>query len=138
MPLFLCNKKGLIMNISCGTDIIEINRIEKAIENSEERFLTKVFTKKEIEYCESKHKVKYQHYAARFAAKEAVYKALNNIIEGSCSISWQNIEIINNEKGKPEVSLKNINLENIISIDISLSHCKEYAIANAVVLYNKN
>ena len=63
------------MNISCGTDIIEINRIKKTIERLDEKFLDTIFTKNEIEYCESHKDNKYQHYAARFAAKEAVYKA---------------------------------------------------------------
>ena len=62
------------MNITCGTDIIEIERIKESIENIGEKFLKRVFTDKEIEYCESKKVQKYQHYAARFAAKEATFK----------------------------------------------------------------
>ena len=62
------------MNLKCGTDIIEISRIKKSIEDDEqERFRKRVFTEREIEYCESKRIQKYQHYAARFAAKEAVF-----------------------------------------------------------------
>ena len=58
------------MNITCGTDIIEIERVKESIENIGEKFLKRVFTDKEIEYCESKKAQKYQHYAGRFAAKE--------------------------------------------------------------------
>ena len=64
------------MKVNCGIDIIEIDRIKESIEKTGENFLNKVFTKKEIEYCESKKKQKYQHYAARFATKEAAFKAL--------------------------------------------------------------
>ena len=59
------------MNITCGTDIIEIERVKESIENIGEKFLKRVFTDKEIEYCESKKAQKYQHYAGRFAAKES-------------------------------------------------------------------
>ena len=59
------------MQVTCGTDIIEINRIQKSIEEMGERFLERVYTPQEIAYCESKKMQKYQHYAARFAAKEA-------------------------------------------------------------------
>ena len=59
------------MKISCGTDIIEIERIKESIENLGENFLKKIYTENEIKYCESKKNMKYQHYAARFAAKEA-------------------------------------------------------------------
>ena len=63
------------MKITCGTDIIEIKRIRESIETIGEKFLQRVFTENEINYCESKGQQKYQHYAARFAAKEAAFKA---------------------------------------------------------------
>ncbi len=69
------------MKISCGTDVIEIERIQKAIENIGERFLKTVFTENEIAYCEARKTQKYQHYAARFAAKEAAFKALGDIMK---------------------------------------------------------
>lgn len=119
------------MKIACGTDIIEIARIKKSIENIGERFLHTIFTENEIEYCESHESNKYQHYAARFAAKEAVYKALSKVANIG-KIKWKEYEIINNIYGKPELS---INDEKIESIDISISHCKDYAVANVVILY---
>ena len=61
------------LKIACGTDIIEIERIKNSIERIGKKFLNTIFTDKEIEYCESHQNNKYQHYAARFAAKEAVY-----------------------------------------------------------------
>ena len=121
------------MKIACGVDIIEISRIEKAIERQGEKFLNTVYTENEIQYCES-HKInKFQHYAARFAAKEALYKALSEIIPKE-SLKWTAFEITNDENGKPKV---NINFDKIKDIDISISHCKEYATANIVVIYDE-
>lgn len=122
------------MKVACGIDIIEIDRIEKAIAvKSGKKFLDTVYTEKEIQYCESHFNNKFQHYAARFAAKEAVFKALNKI-SNQKTIDWKGIEVVNNNDGKPEIIMKN---EKIESIDISISHCKEYAIANVVILYNE-
>ena len=111
------------MNI--GTDIIEIDRVKKAIENGGQAFLDKVYTKTEQEYCESRNTAKYQHYAGRFAAKEAIYKAISDEVS---SISWTDIEIISLKSGKPKVLL--FNKES--NVDISISHCKEYATAVAL------
>lgn len=125
------------MKISCGTDIIEIPRIKQAIEDMGENFLQKVFTKKEIDYCESKKAQKYQHYAARFAAKEAGFKAISCLLDDKFSISWKDIEVENNSGGRPSLNITKINgLEKIECIDVSLSHCKEYAVANVSLIYN--
>ncbi len=123
------------MKISCGTDIIEISRIEKAINNTNERFIHEIYTAKEIEYCESKGKAKYEHYAVRFAAKEAIFKAISHMLENKYSITWQNAQISNDKNGRPYVEFINKEFEQIESIDISLSHCKEYAIANVVIMW---
>lgn len=128
------------MKVYCGTDIIEVERIEKAIKEHQNKeknvFLEKVYTEKEIEYCESKGKMKYQHYAVRFAGKEAIFKALSNLLEDKYEISWKNAEIVNDEKGRPKVIFYNISKEleeKIINIDISLSHIKEIAISVVVI-----
>lgn len=122
------------MNISCGTDIIEISRIKETIEEMQDKFINKIYTQHEIEYCESKNQVKYQHYAVRFAAKEALFKALSQLLENKYSISWQNAEIRNDKDGRPYVNLIGVQFDQIKNIDISLSHCKEYAVANVVIL----
>ena len=123
------------MKVECGIDIIEIKRIEDAIESLNDKFLNKVYTPKEIEYCDSKNKMKYQHYAARFAAKEAIFKAISKKLKDKYELTWTNVEIINDKQGKPEVHFINtfINSE-IESIDVSLSHIKDYAIANCVIV----
>lgn len=123
------------MKIATGTDIIEISRIKNAIEKRTEKFLRKIFTENEIKYCETKNKAKYEAYAVRFAAKEAIYKAINDDIDSN--ISWLDVEITNKENGKPEVIFLNKKYQEIECIDISLSHCKEYAIATVVIIYNK-
>ena len=132
----MVNFYGGTMKIKTGTDIIEIERIKQSIEETDGKFCERVYTKKEIEYCESKKAQKYQHYAARFAAKEAVFKAISQFLESNYDIEWKEIEILNDENGRPYVNLLK---DNIIldGIDISISHCKSYAIANVVIYKEK-
>lgn len=122
------------MQILCGTDIIEIERIKESIEDLGEKFLNKIYTENEIKYCESKKNMKYQHYAARFAGKEAIFKAISKILQDKYSITWKDIEIINDKNGRPEIVFLNQKYGQIQSIDISLSHCKEYATANVTII----
>ena len=123
------------MKILTGTDIIESNRIKESIESLGENFKNKIYTQKEIEYCESKKNVRYQHYAGRFAAKEAIFKAVSELLDNKFEISWKDAEVLNDEQGKPRVTFKSPKLqEKIENIDISISHCKEYATANVVII----
>ena len=121
------------MKITTGTDIIEIERIKKSIEETEGKFCERVYTEKEIEYCESKNAQKYQHYAARFAAKEAVFKAISSLLENKYDIGWKDVEILNDENSRPYVNILSEKVKSIESIDISMSHCKQYAVATVVV-----
>ena len=121
------------MKVTCGTDIIEIERIKKAIERGGERFLNTVFTENEIKYCEERKVQRYQHYAARFAAKEAAFKAVSKEIDDSY---WKMFEVIKDEKGRPEIKIC-CDIQNLESIDLSLSHCKDYAIANVVAVFKE-
>ena len=123
------------MYVTCGTDIIEVDRIKESIENIGEKFLNRVFTDNEIKYCELKKVQKFQHYAGRFAAKEAIFKAISKKIEDKYSVCWKDFEIVNDEQGRPIVNLFNISMDNVESIDISISHCKLYASANVVILF---
>ena len=121
--------------LKCGTDIIEIYRIKESIEKSGETFINKIYSPREIEYCEKKGQVKYQHYAARFASKEAVAKMLGTGFNGS--FEWKDIEVINDNLGKPQIELSNgakkiAEGEKLEKLDISLSHCKEYAVAMVI------
>jgi len=122
------------MKITNWTDIIEINRIEKNIKLHKDKFLRRIFTENEIEYCEAKKSQKYQSYAARFAAKEAAYKALSDYIY--FKYSWKDFEIVNDVTGKPVMKLK-FEIKDLENLEVSLSHCKEYAIANIVAIYKE-
>lgn len=122
------------MNIRTGIDIIEVNRIKEAIENLGKTFLERIYTKEEIEYCSKRGVMSYQHYAARFAAKEAVFKAISGILKDSKDITWNKIEIKKQKDGKPYIELVGINLPKIKQIDLSMSHIKEYAVANVVLI----
>ncbi len=122
------------MKVLCGTDIIEISRIKQSIERSGDNFLNIIYTPKEIEYCESKKMSKYYHYAGRFAAKEAIFKAISSLLENKYDISWHNAQIVNDEYGNPKVEFLGINFPQIKSFDISISHCKEYAVATVIAV----
>ena len=123
------------MKISCGVDIIEIDRVKESIEQLGDKFLNRVFTDKEIEYCESRKNQKYQHYAARFAAKEAAFKAVSGQIDDKYNVCWKDFEVTNDEQGRPSIKLVGIDEKSIENIDISISHCKKYAVENVTVLY---
>lgn len=113
-----------------GTDIIEISRIREAI-NRTSSFKRKVYTEKEIEYIEKK-KEPYASYAGRFAAKEAVSKALGTGVRG---FSLNDVEILNDELGKPTVTLYNNLLNHVedLKIQISISHSREYAVSTVII-----
>lgn len=127
------------MKITCGTDIIEIERIKESIETMEDKFLERVFTEKEIEYCESRKKQKFQHYAARFAAKEAAFKAISHRLNDKYSVSWKDFEVVNDEQGRPQLNLQiekvTQKLTDLENVDLSISHCKQYAVANVTALW---
>ena len=123
------------MKVLTGTDIIEINRIQESIEDLGKAFQNKIYTENEIAYCESKKNMKYQHYAGRFAAKEAIFKAVSKLLDDKFEIGWKDAEILNDKNGKPQITFKiqKIN-EKIEDVDISISHCKDYAVASVVIL----
>lgn len=123
------------MKIKCGIDIIEISRIQESIENLGDKFLNKIYTKQEINYCESKGKSKYEHYAARFAVKEAAFKAVSEEVKDKYSISWKDIETMNDEEGRPTIEILFLKNNKVENVDVSISHCKEYAVANVTVLF---
>lgn len=122
------------MKITCGTDMIEIQRIKHNIEDTNGKFIDRVYTKQEQAYCESKKAQKYQHYAARFAGKEAALKAVSTLLDNKYTLNWKDIEIINIEQGKPTLNLKNVDTSKIETMDISLAHCRDYAIANVIMI----
>lgn len=117
-----------------GIDIIRIRRIDKALERWGKQFEEKVFTDKEIESsCCLRKKAKLAYLAGRFAAKEAIFKAIGG------GISWQDIEILAKENGQPYLANNKktkeaLNKKNIRKVLISISHDNDYAIAQAMAL----
>ena len=130
------------MEFYCGTDIIEVDRIKKAVLETK-GFKEKIFTAKEIEVGSKKsEKVRYEYYAGRFAAKEAIYKALSKIKD---DFNFWEVEILNDElnKNRPVVRVKEKELklmqeQGLLNIDVSISHISSCAIAMAVVKLRKN
>lgn len=124
------------MVIRQGIDIVSVRRLEEAARRHGKRFLNRIFTKEERAYCESK-RFKYENYAARFAAKEAMMKALE--------IRWQNrlrfreIEVRRRPTGKPEIAMspesrKRFGVPEAAEIELSMAHERTYAVS-FVVLY---
>ena len=129
------------MIIGCGIDLVKIERIEKIIKKWGDNFVLRIFTSLEKEYCEKKKNNKYQSYAGKFAAKEALLKALGL---GLREANWKEIEIKNDELGQPIIDtsgkLKNIaSAKGVSKYFISISHSQEYAIAQVILegLFNK-
>ena len=118
--------------VAVGVDIIEIARIERTLADFGERFLRKVFTARERERYASR----VSELAARFAAKEAISKALGTGIRG---IRWQEMEVLSNRRGKPVLVLhgsaaKRAALLGLVAFDISLTHSRSEAMAFVVAL----
>lgn len=122
------------MIIGIGTDIVEVDRIRRVLERNP-RFVDRVFTPAEIGYCASKSNSA-QSYAVRFAAKEALMKALGTGWDGV--VNWQDIEVLQNTAGKPELHAYGATQEllksrGVAQIHISLAHEKEYALASVIL-----
>jgi holo-[acyl-carrier protein] synthase len=122
--------------IGIGTDIVETSRIEQMIERHGELFLDRVYTPHEVGYC-SVRKAAPQHYAGRWAAKEAVLKALGT--GWARGIRWRDVEVRNEIGGKPFIHLdggaldasRRLGIEQVL---ISISHCQAYATAYAIAV----
>jgi holo-[acyl-carrier protein] synthase len=125
-----------MMIFGIGIDVVEVERVESSMAEFGERFANRVFTQAEIAYCEAQKRPSI-HYAARFAAKEAIAKALGTGI--GKELAWLDMEIRRRESGEPEVILSGggeefCKVNGLTQIKISLTHAQHYAAANAVVL----
>jgi len=117
-----------------GIDLVKVSKVQRLCEH--DKHLGKIFTPAEIEYCQKKRH-KFQHFAARFAVKEAVFKALGT--GGDGEIEWTDIEVVRDEMGKPKINLHGRAKEmtermHIREILVSLSHCSDYAIAQVILV----
>jgi holo-[acyl-carrier protein] synthase len=125
------------MIISTGVDLAEVDRIQAAIEHPRIglRFRNRVFTASEIAYCEKKQRGKFESYAGRFAAKEAVMKALGR--GWGAKVRWLDIEVARARSGKPEIMLhdKTANLAAELGIRrwaLSITHTKQHGLAYVI------
>lgn len=118
------------MPIKTGVDIVKINRIQSIIEEKTDTFLSRVFSDEEIDYCEKKAN-RFQHYAARFAAKEAFLKALHTT---SPAITYKDITVIK-DGDVPKIKICSAKQAMIkdAAVSLSISHEKEYAVAVVVI-----
>lgn len=124
------------MIVGLGTDIVEVERIAKMIERHAASFVNRIFTPNEIAYCQQR-KFSAEPFAGRWAAKEAVMKALGTgFIQGT---HFQEIEVVTEESGRPRIVLHGSTAElakqlGIGEILVTMSHCREYATATAIGL----
>ena len=123
------------MIVGIGIDLVEISRLKRSIERFNERFLKRIYTVRELEYCQQKL-IQETHYAVRFAAKEAMVKAVGIGVRNG--ITWQDIEVVNDGMGKPEIRTYGkckqiLSILKVNRIHISLSHTENYGIAMVVL-----
>jgi holo-[acyl-carrier protein] synthase len=125
------------MIIGTGVDLAEVDRIQQALEDPRigRRFRQRVFTEKEIAYCENRRRGKYESYAGRFAAKEAVMKALGR--GWGSKVCWLDIEVVRARSGKPEIALhdKTAELADQLGIRrwaLSITHTKQHGLAYVI------
>ena len=123
------------MGVRCGVDLVKVPRIKQAIHKHGEVFLKRIFSPGEIAYCESQLKRKFEHYAGRFAAKEAFYKAVS---PKSARIRFKDLEVKRLGNGAPEFYIhdeekKRLGLSDDLTISVSISHDTDYAVAMVVI-----
>ena len=124
------------MIVGLGTDIVEISRIGQMIERHGELFLQRVYTEGEIRYCQQRREAM-QHYAGRWAAKEAVMKTLGTGF--TKGVGFQDIEVVSRKSGQPVIQLSGGAREfaaqrGIDDVLITISHCRTYATATAIAM----
>ena len=122
------------MIVSVGIDLVEVSRVQSAVERLGRRFLERVFTPAEIAYCESKSS-RFVHYAGRFAAKEAAMKALGTGWSGG--VAWREIEILPSDGAAPHLTLRGHALARFEGLGaarahVSISHTREHSVAQVI------
>jgi holo-[acyl-carrier protein] synthase len=114
------------MILGTGVDITEVGRLKKAIERWGDSFIQRVFTQAELDNAKTRGSL-YQHLAGRFAAKEAVFKALGNM-----KLALKDVQILNDQDGKPCCQILRDKAPGV-DVLLSISHVKNYAVANAII-----
>ena len=117
--------------VGTGVDLVEVPRFRKAMERWGDRLLSRLFTQSELAYCQA-YKVAEEHLAVRFAAKEAVVKALG--APKGLGLEWKDLEIVRSKSGQPIVRFRgSMSRWKRLQVHLSLSHTSEYAVATALV-----
>lgn len=122
--------------LGIGIDVVEVDRVKSSMDEFSEKFLSRIFTAKERKYC-ARQKRPEIHFAARFAAKEAISKAFGTGI--GKDVGWLDMEITRRESGEPEVTLSGAAkglaaTRGVTQVMVSLTHAQHYAAANAVIM----
>lgn len=122
--------------VGIGIDVVEVSRIRSSMDEFGQKFLDRIFTEQERSYCQRQKRPEL-HYAARFAAKEAISKAFGTGI--GKDVGWLDMEILRRPSGEPEVRLSGAAAvcaeeRGVTQVMVSLTHAKHYAAANAVVM----
>lgn len=112
--------------LGSGVDITEVSRMRRAVERWGNDFLNRIFTKTELENAKNRGSY-YQHLAGRFAAKEAVFKAMNYK-----ELGWKDFQVLNDKDGRPYCQILNPKIKDM-EIQLSISHVKSYAVASAFI-----
>jgi len=123
------------MIVGTGVDIVEVPRVAAAIERFGPRFLRRIFTAQEIQYCDSKHN-RVERFAARFAAKEAAFKAIGTGLRRG--VTWHDAEVTRQPGGRPTLAFHNRAAEfaaqlGVKHVALSLSHTEQHAIAHVIL-----
>ena len=123
------------MIVGTGIDVAEVSRLEQAAARHGRRFLERIFTAREIAYCE-RYRNRFERYAARFAAKEAGMKALGVGWRGG--VRWQDLEVVNQRGGKPELRLSGVaariaERQKVRNVSLSLTHTQAQAVAQVIL-----
>jgi holo-[acyl-carrier protein] synthase len=118
-----------------GIDLVEVDRLRSLVKKFGDKFLNRIFTENEIKYCQTKFN-SYQHYAVRFAAKEALLKAIGTGLRSG--MTWHQIEIVNDTQAKPSIITygecqKFLQKLEIKKIELSLSHTKDHGVAVVIL-----
>ena len=126
-------KRRLGTGIGCGVDVVELSRFRKAVRRGGDAFMRRVFTPQERAYAAARPKTALLHLAGRFAAKEAVIKAVSQLQSGRL-LAMNQVEVTNDRLGRPHIVLHDRTRTRQLNIHISLSHVDTVAVASAIAI----
>ena len=125
----------MTQRIGCGIDVVELPRFRQAATRGGAAFMKRVFTPQEVAYAARRPRTKWLHLAARFAAKEAVIKAVSQLAPKTL-LAMREVEILNDRIGRPHVLIRRVSARRL-KIHISLSHVNSVAVASAIAIRGK-